>query len=304
MTKILIIEDDPAILMGLEELFNSENYDVTSVSDGKEGFTTALMLNPSIVILDINLPNLNGLDVCRKLRENKFTNPIIMLTARSDQLDKIIGLEIGADDYLTKPFNSRELLARVRAQLRRSLIEESDQKAKSSSGGYRRRLLSIMFTDMKDYSKKMNSNENLALGLLKTHNKIMNKTINEFDGRIVETSGDGYLVSFESAINAVNCARELQSHFNEHNKNRSDEEIIEIRIGIHLGDVIEFEEKLKGDTLNIAARIQQNAPPGKINISSNVFDAVKNKVAFEFELKGNQTLKNIKDPIIIYNVVV
>jgi DNA-binding response OmpR family regulator len=302
MTKILIIEDDPAILIGLEELFKSENYDVTSVSDGAEGLSIVLSVNPEIVILDINLPNLSGFDVCRKLRENNFTNPIIMLTARSEQLDKIVGLEIGADDYLTKPFDSRELLARVHAQLRRVEKNSISKKNNRAGDGYKRRLLSIMFTDMKDYSKKMNLNENLAIGLLEKHNEILNKTINNYGGRIVETVGDGYLTSFESAIDAVNCAHKVQSEFREYNKLKTSEEQIEIRIGIYLGDVIEFKNKLKGDTLNIAARIQQNTIPGKINISKRVYQAIKNKVDYKIEKKGKQLLKNIKDSVTIYNV--
>lgn len=302
MTKIIIIEDDPAILIGLEELFKSENYEVATFSDGKRGLSATLSKNPELVILDINLPNLSGLDVCRKLRENNYINPIIMLTARSEQLDKIIGLEIGADDYLTKPFDSRELLARVRAQLRRSSKNSNSSELRKPEDGYKRRLLSIMFTDMKDYSKKMNLNEDHAIKLLKTHNEIMNETILNFGGRVVETVGDGYLTSFESAIEAVNCARKIQSKFEEYNNLKPSDKQIELRIGIHLGDVVEFENKLKGDTLNIAARIQQNAAPDSVHISKSVYDTIKNKVEFIIEKKGSQFFKNIKDPITIYNV--
>ncbi|MCW8849266.1 MAG: response regulator [Melioribacteraceae bacterium] len=305
MTKIMIIEDDPAILIGLEELFAYENYEVTSVSDGKEGLEKSIIENPEVVILDVNLPNLNGFDVCRKLRENKFGNIIIMLTARAEQLDKIVGLEIGADDYLTKPFDSRELLARVRSQLRRLTDSANSLSNKNQlKNGKKRRLCTIMFTDMKDYSKKMNINEDLAIDLLKTHNSIMNETINQYSGRIVETIGDGYLVSFESALDAANCARELQIKFKKYNKTQSSEKQIEIRIGIHLGDVIEFENKLKGDTLNIAARIQQNSCPGGVHLSASVYDAIKNKVDFSIEVVGERLFKNIVHPITIYKIEV
>ena len=302
MTKILLIEDDPAILLGLEELFQSENYDVLSSSDGKEGFSLALTQMPDIIILDINLPSLSGLDVCRTLRENSFNNPIIMLTARSEQIDKIIGLEIGADDYLTKPFDPRELLSRVRAQLRRLTEISNTASTTSSSDGYKRRLLSIMFTDIKDYSKKMNLDEHRALGLLKTHNQVMNETITKYNGRIVETAGDGYLTSLESALEATSCAREIMLKFNKYNETQTEEEKIELRIGVHIGDVIKFENKLKGDTLNIAARIQQNATPGTVHISKTVYDAIKNKVDFEINKKGKQAFKNIKNNISIYEI--
>ena len=302
MTKILLIEDDPAILLGLEELFQSENYNVLSTYDGKEGFNLALAQIPDIIILDINLPSLSGLDICRQLRENNFKNPIIMLTARSEQIDKIIGLEIGADDYLTKPFDPRELLSRVRAQLRRLTEITNAASTSPSSDGYKRRLLSIMFTDIKDYSKKMNLDESRALILLKTHNQLMNETIIKYNGRIVETAGDGYLTSFESALEATSCAREIMLKFSEYNKYQTEGEKIELRIGVHVGDVVEFENKLKGDTLNIAARIQQNATPGTVHISKTVYDAIKNKVDFIIEKKGKQAFKNIKNTISIFEI--
>jgi DNA-binding response OmpR family regulator len=298
----MIIEDDPAILLGLEDLFKEDNYKVDSSSDGEDGLFKVLKTNPDIVILDVNLPSLNGLDVCRTLRQKDFLNPIIMLTARSDQVDKIIGLEIGADDYLTKPFDQKELVARVRALLRRSKQNRISSSLGSDQNNYRRRLLTIMFTDMKDYSKKMSENELQTIKLLKDHNDIMEKTIFNYGGNVIETFGDGYLVSFESTINGVECAQKVQSEFLRYNKSKSKEEEIKIRIGIHLGDVIEFENKLKGDILNITARIQENADPGKIDISESVFNAIKNKLKINIEDTSTKRYKNIKDPIKIYTI--
>ena len=173
---------------------------------------------------------------------------------------------------------------------------------KKSNQTYKRKLLTIMFTDMKDYSKKMNMDEDRAIYTLQKHNEIMISAISEFYGKIIETSGDGYLVSFESAVNAVECASFLQNRLRDYNKNLSDTERIEIRIGVHLGDVLEFEDKLKGDTLNITARIQQNTSPGKTHVSRSVFDAVKNKVNFSFACLGEQKFKNIQETIEIYEI--
>ena len=285
--------------MGLEALFRAEDYLVEISSDGEQGVLKALSIIPSIIILDINLPMLNGIDVCRKLREEKFKNPIIMLTARTDQLDKVVCLEIGADDYVTKPFNPRELLARVRSQLRRIDRTKNDI---NNFKGEKHKLLAIMFTDMKDYSKKMNLDENAAIEVLKKHNQIMNDTIFKFNGTIVETVGDGYLVSFNSAINSIRCADQLLYHFRKYNSDKSQQEEIEIRIGIHLGDVVEFEEKMKGDTINIAARIQQIAEPGTIYISNSIYEAVKNKTEIDYIDLGEHQLKNIKDTVKLFKI--
>ena len=302
MNKILIIEDDPAVLFGLEELIKSENYTAVTSSDGIEGLNAALSGKPDLILLDINLPGLNGLDVCRKLRESKFTNPIIMLTSRSEQVDKIVGLEIGADDYITKPFDSREVIARVRSHLRRALKESIPKSSIMPDDSYKRKLLSIMFSDMKDYSKKMNLNENLAIELLQTHNAIMNNIINKYSGRIIEIIGDAYLTSFENTLDAVNCARDIQLKLKDYNSSEIPEKQIEVRIGIHVGDVIEFENNLKGDTVNIAKRIQDIASPGSVDISASVYKIIKNKVSFPIDKKGKHKLKNIKGPVTIYRI--
>jgi DNA-binding response OmpR family regulator len=302
MNNILIIEDDPAILLGFEELFKSENCTVNSVSNGNEGLNLALESNPDLIILDINLPGLNGLDVCRKLRENKFTNPIIMLTARSEQIDKVVGLEIGADDYITKPFDSREVLARVRAHLRRSIKDSIPKSSIMPDNNYRRRLLSIMFSDIKDYSKKMNLNEDLAIKLLQTHNELMNEIIIKYRGRVIEIIGDAYLTSFENVLDAVYCARDIQIKLKDYNSSEIPEKHIEVRIGIHVGDVVEFENNIKGDTVNIAKRIQDIASPGSVGISANVYKIIKNKISFPIEKRGKHTLKNIKGHVTIYSI--
>ena len=120
MPKILIVEDEPGMVMGLRDAFEYEGFDVISAAAGGEGLRRALEEGPDLVLLDVMLPEMNGLDVCRRLRGSGYERPIIMLTARGEEVDKVVGLEIGADDYVTKPFSIRELQARVRAHLRRS----------------------------------------------------------------------------------------------------------------------------------------------------------------------------------------
>ena len=120
VSKILIVEDEPDMVLGLKDNFEFEGYEVLTAPDGAAGLERAREANPDLVVLDIMLPKLSGLEVCKTLRSEGFEAPIIMLTARGQEIDKVVGLELGADDYVTKPFSIRELLARVRAILRRT----------------------------------------------------------------------------------------------------------------------------------------------------------------------------------------
>ena len=119
MATILIIEDEEDLLNGLEINMAREGYRVLKATTGEEGMSQALTAYPSLIILDVMLPGMSGLDVCRELRLKGFAAPIIMLTAKAEETDRVVGLEIGADDYVTKPFGVRELVARVRVCLRR-----------------------------------------------------------------------------------------------------------------------------------------------------------------------------------------
>ena len=119
-TKILIVEDDPHILLGLEEVLKSEGYDIASCNRGDAALDAVAKFHPALIVLDVMLPGMSGYDICKKLRTGKVTTPILMLTAKGQEIDKVIGLDLGADDYVTKPFGVRELLARIQALLRRT----------------------------------------------------------------------------------------------------------------------------------------------------------------------------------------
>lgn len=120
MPRVLIIEDEPAMQLGLRDTCEYEGYDVLVAPDGETGIQQALENRPDLILLDVMLPKMSGLDVCRRLRNEGVRTPIVMLTARGQEMDKVIGLEVGADDYVTKPFGVKELLARIRAHLRRN----------------------------------------------------------------------------------------------------------------------------------------------------------------------------------------
>src|SRR5437588_4025279 len=128
MPKILIVEDEPNMVAGLRDNFEYEGYGVITAPDGVAGLERALAEAPDLVILDVMMPRMSGLDVCKQLKAERPSIPIIMLTARGQEVDKVVGLELGADDYVTKPFSIRELMARVKAVLRRvSLPAPADE---------------------------------------------------------------------------------------------------------------------------------------------------------------------------------
>jgi len=121
MKNILIIEDDKALLETLKSFLDVENFKVTTATDGEKGFQLACQEKIDLIVLDLNLPSLSGLEICKRLRIKGIMMPIIILTGeKKDEIDKVLGLELGADDYLTKPFGTKELLARINAVLRRS----------------------------------------------------------------------------------------------------------------------------------------------------------------------------------------
>jgi DNA-binding response OmpR family regulator len=121
LKKILIIEDEPAILKGLTTSLEEEGYSVASAMDGNAGYNLAKSQNNDLIILDVMLPNKDGFEICRDLRKDGISTPILMLTSKKEEIDKVLGLEIGADDYVTKPFSLRELIARIKALLRRKI---------------------------------------------------------------------------------------------------------------------------------------------------------------------------------------
>lgn len=120
MSRILVIEDDPAILRGLADNLKYESYEVFTAMDGEAGYRLIHEQSPDLVILDLMLPKLSGYELCHKVRGEGIRTPILMLTARGEEGDRVLGLDLGADDYVTKPFSVRELLARIRALLRRT----------------------------------------------------------------------------------------------------------------------------------------------------------------------------------------
>jgi len=118
--RILIVEDDPHILLGLEEVMKGDGFDVTVCNRGDKAVDAVAKCHPALIVLDVMLPGASGYEICKQLRSKNNATPILMLTAKGQEIDKVVGLDLGADDYVTKPFGVRELLARIHALLRRT----------------------------------------------------------------------------------------------------------------------------------------------------------------------------------------
>ncbi len=126
MSKILIVEDEIPMLQGLKDNLEFENYIVDTAEEGQKGLDKILNNQYDLILLDVMLPNVSGFDICKAARKKGIDTPIIMLTAKGEEIDKVLGLELGADDYMTKPFSLRELLARIKAVLRRTVFDQGN----------------------------------------------------------------------------------------------------------------------------------------------------------------------------------
>ncbi|MBS4174071.1 response regulator transcription factor [Bacillus sp. FJAT-49736] len=127
VTKILVVDDEPSIVTLLKFNLEQSGYTVVTANNGKDGYSIASQESLDLIVLDLMLPEMDGMEICKSLRQEKINTPILMLTAKDDELDKILGLELGADDYLTKPFSPREVVARVKAILRRTRTNEEEE---------------------------------------------------------------------------------------------------------------------------------------------------------------------------------
>jgi len=182
-------------------------------------------------------------------------------------------------------------------------MADEDLKTEEGEEESNRKLAAIMFTDIKGFSKKMGKDEKAAMELLKKHDAMMRVFVAKHGGKVVKVIGDSFMVDFASAVNAVKCAMKVQEYFYKHNEDKSDFEKIEIRIGIHLGDVVVVENDMYGDGVNIASRIEAITEPTRICITSDVYTQIKNKMDIKVYHIGSMELKNIAEPVEVYEIL-
>jgi class 3 adenylate cyclase len=302
--KVLLVDDDEKLRELVTEYLEGYGFQVTTLPDGLSVLKTIRKESPDIVILDIMLPGKDGLDVLKDIR-SEYTVPVIMLTAKGEDADRIVGLELGADDYVPKPFNPRELLARMKAVIRRLSFQargEAEQVGLASRP-MQRQLRAILSADVKGYSRLMAADEMWTIRTLNAYQDVIASHVRHHLGRVVDSPGDNILAEFGSVLNAVQCAVEVQKDLGDQNADLPDERRMEFRIGINLGDVVLEKGRLYGDGVNIAARVEGLAEAGGVCISGSVYDQIENRLSLRYEYLGEKSVKNISKPVRVYQVI-
>jgi class 3 adenylate cyclase len=291
---IVVVEDEATQRQLLADYLAGQNFRVSAVDRGAALHRLVEREVPALVMLDVGLPGEDGFALARWLREKSARIGIIMVTSAADTVDRVVGLETGADDYITKPFEPRELLARVKSVLRRGAPDRDAAPA--------RRIAAILAADVAGYSRLVGDDEEGTLAAIRAlRRELIDPKIAEHRGRIVKTTGDGLLVEFASAADAVRCAVTVQRSMAA--AAGPPERRIEFRVGLHVGDVLVDGDDILGDSVNIAARLEGIAEPGGICLSAAAYEQIRGKLEIAVADMGEQDLKNIARPLHTYRVV-
>jgi class 3 adenylate cyclase len=292
---IVVVEDEATQRSLLVDYLTRQNLRVSGIDSGAALRALVARELPALVLLDIGLPGEDGFALARWLRERSGRVGIIMVTAANDMVDRVVGLETGADDYIAKPFDPRELLARVKSVLRREAL---DRGATAT-----RRLAAILAADIAGYSRLVELDEEGTLARMRALRRdLIEPQLAAHHGRIVKTTGDGILIEFTSAVDAVRCAIEMQ-HGLRAQRDQPQERRIVYRVGIHVGDVVAEGDDILGDSVNIASRLEGIAEPGGICISAAAYEQVRGKIELQFADLGDQSLRNIARPLRAYRAM-
>jgi class 3 adenylate cyclase len=292
---IVVVEDEATQRQLLADYLAGQNFRVSAVDGGAALHRLVERDAPALVLLDVHLPGDDGFALVRRLREKSSRIGIIMVTSAADTVDRVVGLETGADDYITKPFEPRELLARVKSVLRRGSLDRDTALA--------RRIAAILAADVAGFSRLVGDDEEGTLARLRAlRSDLIDPEIGAHRGRIVRLMGDGILVEFASAVDAVRCAVAMQRSMAAATAGPP-ERRIEFRVGINVGDVLADGDDILGDSVNIAARLEAIAEPGGICLSAAAYEQVRGKIELAVADMGEQDLKNIARPLRTYRVV-
>jgi DNA-binding response OmpR family regulator len=292
---IVVVEDEATQRQLLADYLAGQNFRVSAVDGGAALHRLVEREPPALVLLDVGLPGEDGFALVRRLREKNSRIGIIMVTSAADTVDRVVGLETGADDYITKPFEPRELLARVRSVLRRGAAERDAASA--------RRIAAILVADVAGYSRLVGDDEEGTLARLRAlRRELIYGETDAHRGRVVRVMGDGFLIEFSSAVDAVRCAVAVQRGMAAA-ADEPAERRLQFRVGINVGDVLADGDDILGDSVNIAARLEAIAEPGGICLSAAAYEQVRGKLDLAVADMGEQELKNIARPLRTYRVL-
>jgi len=292
---IVVVEDEATQRQLLADYLTGQNFRVSAIDSGAALHRLVERDVPALVMLDVGLPGEDGFALARWLREKSGRVGIIMVTSAADTVDRVVGLETGADDYVTKPFEPRELLARVKSVLRRGAHDREAVPA--------RRIVAILAADVAGYSRLVGDDEEGTLARLRTlRRELIDPEIAAHRGRLVHVAGDGLLIEFASTIDAVRCAVAVQRSMAA-TAAGPPEQRIQYRVGLHVGDVLADGGDILGDSVNIAARLEGIAEPGGICLSAAAYEQIRGKLEIAVADMGEQDLKNIARPLHTYRVV-
>jgi len=292
---IVVVEDEATQRQLLADYLAGQNFRVSAVDSGAALHRLVEREAPALVLLDVGLPGEDGFALARWLRQTSGRIGIIMVTSAADTVDRVVGLETGADDYITKPFEPRELLARVKSVLRRGTPEREAAAA--------RRIAAILAADIAGFSRLVGDDEEGTLARLRALRRdLIDPEIGAHRGRIVRVMGDGILIEFASTVDAVRCAVAFQRSMTAA-AGEPPERRIQLRVGINVGDVLADGDDILGDSVNIAARLEGIAEPGGICLSAAADEQVRGKLEIAVADMGEQDLKNIARPLRTYRVV-
>ncbi|MDA2937617.1 response regulator, partial [Acidobacteria bacterium AH-259-A15] len=296
---ILVVDDEPLIRDSLSEYLNDEGFLCETARTGREALEKLQSQSFALVITDIRMPELNGFQLLENLSRMYPDVAVIMLTGQDDVETAVKSMQQGACDYITKPLRLEPILERVKKALHRrssiledmKIVQNLETLVRRKCGALhmtwprevmsntaQRRLAAIMFTDIVGYSVLAQEDEMLALELLGEHQRLLRPIFAKHGGREVKTMGDSFLVEFASVFEAVRCAISIQKTLAEHNAPIPTERRIQIRIGLHVGDVILQDNDVFGNGVNIASRIESLAHPGGICVSEDVARQVRGKI--------------------------
>lgn len=289
--KILVVEDEASISMLMRDDLVLEGYEVMMARDGEEGLRLSTQFSPDLVVLDVMLPKKSGFEVCRQLKAQRKDLPVILLTAKGQESDKVTGFEMGADDYLTKPFSMLELLARIKVALRhRNQFTEGQ------------RMSAIVMTDVAGYTQLAAAVPQAALmELMKRHHGQLAEAAKQFRGRVANTVADSSALLFDSVTDAVDAALAVQRL----HRTLQDGKPLPLHVGVHVGEVTigRKDHELYGDAVNVAARVAKLSQDGSVCVSEAVKLMLPRPRTDWVDL-GLQELKGVDQPVRIFQLTI